>query len=169
MCPHQGLEIVKHEEEFCKRPVLLRLKLIGLLVRKLWLVFLRRLGGHDKDQVLTKKPDSLRSFLASTTPLQRSLMISPSPKLGVVDGPDTSESTDGILYPRSPPPEENRGRTRARRPPTPNIEGYHTFTAMNRKFIVEKRWKFVREMGVGAFGAVVYVAVSPSGSLWAES
>lgn len=96
-------------------------------------------------------------------------MISPSPKLVAVDGPDTSESTDGVLYPRSPPPEENRGRTRARRPPTPNIEGYHTFTAMNRKFIVEKRWKFVREMGVGAFGAVVYVAVSPTGALRAGS
>ena len=96
-------------------------------------------------------------------------MLPPSPKSAVVDGPDTSESTDGILYPRSPPPEENRGRTRARRAPTPDIEGYHTFTAMNRKFIVEKRWKFVREMGVGAFGAVVYVPVQSSGSLRAES
>ena len=92
-----------------------------------------------------------------------------SPKSVEPDGTDTSESTDGAQYPRSPPPEENRGRTRARRPPTPEIEGYHTFTAMNRKFIVEKRWKFVREMGVGAFGAVVYVPVQPSGSLRAAS
>jgi hypothetical protein len=37
------------------------------------------------------------------------------------------------------------------------------FTAMNRKFVVEKRWKFVREMGVGAFGAVVYVPVARRG------
>ena len=95
-------------------------------------------------------------------------MPPPSPKSAAPDGTDTSESTDGIQYPRSPPPEEHRGRPRARRPPTPEIEGYHTFTAMNRKFIVEKRWKFVREMGVGAFGAVVYVPVQPSGSSRAE-
>ena len=86
-------------------------------------------------------------------------MPPPSPKSAAVNGPDTSESTDDVLYPRSPPPEENRGRTRARQPPTPEVEGYHTFTAMNRKFVVEKRWKFVREMGVGAFGAVVSVPV----------
>lgn len=91
-------------------------------------------------------------------------MPRPSPKSVAPDGPGTSESTDDPQYPRSPPPEENRGRTRARRAPTPEIQGYHTFTAMNRKFIVEKRWKFVREMGVGAFGAVVYVPVPPSGS-----
>ena len=68
--PHQGLEIVKHEEEFCERPVLLRLKLIGLLVWKLRLVFLWRLGGHDKDQVLTKKAASLLkppSLVSATT------------------------------------------------------------------------------------------------------
>jgi len=104
-----------------------------------------------------KQSTELRSLVSAT----RSLMPPPSPKLVAADDPGTSESTDDVLYPRSPPPEENRGRTRARRPPTPDIEGYHTFTAMNRKFIVEKRWKFVREMGVGAFGAVVYVPVSP--------
>src|SRR5258706_1122596 len=106
--PHQGLEIVKHEEEFCERPVLLRLKLIGLLVRKLRLVFLRRLGGHDKDQERTKKAASLSLIPATTLP-QRSLMHSPVPQLSIVHGPDTSESTDGILYPPNPPPEENRG------------------------------------------------------------
>ncbi|KAJ1306691.1 hypothetical protein OPQ81_007683 [Rhizoctonia solani] len=38
-----------------------------------------------------------------------------------------------------------------------NLEkrGYHTFTTMGRKFHVEKRWKFVRELGQGAYGFVV--------------
>lgn len=36
-----------------------------------------------------------------------------------------------------------------------NLDGYHTFECMGRKFTIENRWKLVREMGIGAFGAVV--------------
>ncbi|KAG9122373.1 hypothetical protein FRC07_001296 [Ceratobasidium sp. 392] len=54
----------------------------------------------------------------------------------------------------------SRGRTLTRNqdPLSPtNLEkrGYHTFTTMGRKFHVEKRWKFVRELGQGAYGFVV--------------
>ncbi|KAF8329521.1 kinase-like domain-containing protein, partial [Cantharellus anzutake] len=35
--------------------------------------------------------------------------------------------------------------------------GYHAFTAFGHEFCVEKRWKFVRELGSGAYGVVVSV------------
>ena len=60
-CHNQGLKVIEHEEKFCQRPFFLRLKLIGLLVRELWLVFLWRLG-HGKGQGRTKtatKPSRL--------------------------------------------------------------------------------------------------------------
>ncbi|KAG8942712.1 hypothetical protein FRC04_003542 [Tulasnella sp. 424] len=40
-----------------------------------------------------------------------------------------------------------------------NLEkrGYHTFSVLGKDFHVDKRWKFVRELGQGAYGIVVYV------------
>ncbi|KAG8907676.1 hypothetical protein FRB99_002754 [Tulasnella sp. 403] len=35
--------------------------------------------------------------------------------------------------------------------------GYHTFNVLGKDFHVDKRWKFVRELGQGAYGIVVYV------------
>lgn len=46
-----------------------------------------------------------------------------------------------------------------------NLEkrGYHTFTVMGKDFHVDKRWKFVRELGQGAYGIVVLAQDSISG------
>jgi len=35
--------------------------------------------------------------------------------------------------------------------------GYHVFTAFGKEFCVEQRWKFLRELGSGAYGYVVCV------------
>ncbi|KAG8835562.1 hypothetical protein FRC17_002482 [Serendipita sp. 399] len=77
----------------------------------------------------------------------------------------SAEDNDGLSSaPRSPPPDEARGRTRTRRPmATLEPSGYHTFESMGRRFTVESRWKLVRQMGVGAFGAVVSAQDSISG------
>ncbi|PVG04896.1 putative mitogen-activated protein kinase MpkA [Serendipita vermifera] len=83
---------------------------------------------------------------------------SSSPSAGVNGG--------SISGPHSPPPDENRGRSRTRQPvqvATTQPSGYHTFHSMGRKFTVESRWKLVREMGIGAFGAVVCAQDTISG------
>ncbi|KAG9073488.1 hypothetical protein FS749_015113, partial [Ceratobasidium sp. UAMH 11750] len=72
----------------------------------------------------------------------------------------SSKSTSGSRTTVSSGSGGSRGRTltRIQAPLSPaNLEkrGYHTFTTMGRKFHVEKRWKFVRELGQGAYGFVV--------------
>ncbi|KAG8734978.1 hypothetical protein FRC10_011142 [Ceratobasidium sp. 414] len=72
----------------------------------------------------------------------------------------SSKSTSGSRTTVSTGSGGSRGRTltRVQDPLSPaNLEkrGYHTFTTMGRKFHVEKRWKFVRELGQGAYGFVV--------------
>ncbi|KAG8703599.1 hypothetical protein FRC08_002742 [Ceratobasidium sp. 394] len=72
----------------------------------------------------------------------------------------SSKSTSGSRTTVSSGSGGSRGRTltRIQDPLSPaNLEkrGYHTFTTMGRKFHVEKRWKFVRELGQGAYGFVV--------------
>ncbi|KAF8757825.1 kinase-like protein [Rhizoctonia solani] len=83
------------------------------------------------------------------TPVKDSAKSSPS-----------SKSTSGSRTTVSSGSGGSRGRTLTRNndPLSPaNLEkrGYHTFTTMGRKFHVEKRWKFVRELGQGAYGFVV--------------
>lgn len=83
------------------------------------------------------------------TPVKDSSKSSPS-----------SKSTSGSRTTVSSGSGGSRGRTLTRNsdPLSPgNLEkrGYHTFTTMGRKFHVEKRWKFVRELGQGAYGFVV--------------
>lgn len=83
------------------------------------------------------------------TPAKESSKSSPS-----------SKSTSGSRTTVSSGSGGSRGRTLTRNqdPLSPaNLEkrGYHTFTTMGRKFHVEKRWKFVRELGQGAYGFVV--------------
>ncbi|CAG7847045.1 Mitogen-activated protein kinase spm1 Short=MAP kinase spm1; AltName: Full=MAP kinase pmk1 [Serendipita indica DSM 11827] len=66
--------------------------------------------------------------------------------------------------PHSPPPDEIRGRRRTRElKATLPLHGYHSFDSMGRKFTVENRWKLVRQMGIGAFGAVVSAQDTISG------
>ncbi|QRV88767.1 mitogen activated protein kinase [Ceratobasidium sp. AG-Ba] len=72
----------------------------------------------------------------------------------------SSKSTSGSRTTVSSGSGGSRGRTLTRNQDplsAANLEkrGYHTFTTMGRKFHVEKRWKFVRELGQGAYGFVV--------------
>ncbi|CUA70636.1 hypothetical protein RSOLAG22IIIB_04230 [Rhizoctonia solani] len=83
------------------------------------------------------------------TPVKDSAKSSPS-----------SKSTSGSRTTVSSGSGGSRGRTLTRNHDplsSANLEkrGYHTFTTMGRKFHVEKRWKFVRELGQGAYGFVV--------------
>ncbi|KAG8714772.1 hypothetical protein FRC11_007183 [Ceratobasidium sp. 423] len=83
------------------------------------------------------------------TPVKDSAKSSPS-----------SKSTSGSRTTVSSGSGGSRGRTLTRNNDplsSANLEkrGYHTFTTMGRKFHVEKRWKFVRELGQGAYGFVV--------------
>ncbi|CAE6532442.1 unnamed protein product [Rhizoctonia solani] len=83
------------------------------------------------------------------TPVKDSAKSSPS-----------SKSTSGSRTTVSSGSGGSRGRTLTRNNDplsVANLEkrGYHTFTTMGRKFHVEKRWKFVRELGQGAYGFVV--------------
>ncbi|CAE6529535.1 unnamed protein product [Rhizoctonia solani] len=83
------------------------------------------------------------------TPVKDSAKSSPS-----------SKSTSGSRTTVSSGSGGSRGRTLTRNNDplsSVNLEkrGYHTFTTMGRKFHVEKRWKFVRELGQGAYGFVV--------------
>ncbi|CAE6477093.1 unnamed protein product [Rhizoctonia solani] len=83
------------------------------------------------------------------TPVKDSAKSSPS-----------SKSTSGSRTTVSSGSGGSRGRTLTRNSDplsAANLEkrGYHTFTTMGRKFHVEKRWKFVRELGQGAYGFVV--------------
>ncbi|KIM34236.1 hypothetical protein M408DRAFT_325692 [Serendipita vermifera MAFF 305830] len=78
--------------------------------------------------------------------------------------PSSETNGDSISGPSSPPPEENRGRRRTRQPAVNvDLSGYHSFESMGRKFTVESRWRLVREMGMGAFGAVVSAQDTISG------
>lgn len=61
------------------------------------------------------------------------------------DSSSSSASNEDQNGPQSPPPDEIRGRTRTRQPAvlTVDLEGYHSFNSMGRRFTVEKRWKLV--------------------------
>lgn len=104
---------------------------------------------------------------------------------GDVSGPKSpspDEEPRGRARTRQPPQTQTQTTaTGAVNNAVPSLEGYHTFESMGRKFTIESRWKLVstrpfilsaemrltvlkvREMGIGAFGAVVSAQDTISG------
>ncbi|KAG8985921.1 hypothetical protein FRB90_004363, partial [Tulasnella sp. 427] len=82
----------------------------------------------------------------------------------------TSQSRESTSNYASSSSGASRGRPRTRSELSnplskANLEkrGYHTFSVLGKDFHVDKRWKFVRELGQGAYGIVVLAQDTISG------